>query len=79
MAFWGFVYLFRPLSVNVGDEARDGDPKDETDNDHGAHDVVLQELEHRVDVEIVDEVPNSFDHILQRKVSNLNIIEFKMF
>ena len=57
-------YLFGSLSVNIGYETRDGNPEEQTRNDNGAHDVVLQELEDRVQVEVVDEIPDSLNHVL---------------
>ena len=62
-------HLFSSLSVNVGDETRDGDPEKEADDDDGADDVVLQELEDGVEVEVVDEVPDPLDHVLHRSLT----------
>ena len=70
-------HLFSSLSVNVGDETRDGDPKEKADDDDGADDVVLQELEDGVEVEVVDEVPDPLHHVLHRTLTSALKIYFK--
>ncbi len=68
-------YLFRPLSVNVGDEAGDGNPEEEADDNDGAHNVVLEEFEHRVDVKVIDEVPDALNHVLHRPLTLAHVAE----
>ena len=53
--------LLRPLPVDPGDEAGDGDPEDQGDHDHCAHHVVLEELEEAAHADLVDEVPDPHD------------------
>ena len=59
----------RPLPVDVRDEAGERHPEHEADQDHRAHDVVLQELEHGVEVEVVDKVPDALHHVLHRALA----------
>ena len=57
-------HLFCTLPIDVRDEARNGDPEEEADQDDSADNVVAEKLEDRVDVEVVDKVPDSLHHIL---------------
>lgn len=58
--------LFSPLAVYVWYETGNGDPEKQADYNYGAHYIVLQKLEDRVDVEVVDKVPDPLHHILHR-------------
>ena len=51
--------LLRPLPVDPGDEAGDGDPEDQGDHDHCAHHVVLEELEEAAHAYLVINIFNA--------------------
>ena len=53
--------LLRSLPVNPADEAGDGHPEDQRDHDHGAHHVVLEELQEAAHTDLVDKVPDPHD------------------
>lgn len=46
------------------DQDAEGNPEEERERHHRAHDVISQEPAKRVDVQFVDEVPETLDHIL---------------
>ena len=56
--------LFCSLSVHVRDQTRNWNPEKKTDEYNGSDNVVLEKFDYGVDVEIVDEIPNSSDDIL---------------
>lgn len=46
------------------DQDAERNPEEERERHHRAHDVISQELSECVDVEFIDEVPQTFHHIL---------------
>lgn len=46
------------------DQDAEGNPEEEGEGHHWAHDVVSQELPERVDVQFIDEVPEPLHHVL---------------
>ena len=53
--------LLRSFPVNPADEARDGDPEDQRDHDHSAHNIVLEELQEAAHTDLVYKVPDPHD------------------
>ena len=53
--------LLRTFSIHPAHQAGDGDPEEQRHNDHRPDHVVLQELEHCADADVVDEVPDPDD------------------
>ncbi|MEQ2178876.1 hypothetical protein GOODEAATRI_018785 [Goodea atripinnis] len=46
------------------DQDAERNPEKERERHHRAHDVISQELSERIDVEFIDEVPQTFHHVL---------------
>ena len=55
--------LFCSFPVHPAHQARDRDPEEQGHDDHRPHHIVLQELEHCADADVVDKVPDP-DNVL---------------
>ena len=63
--FWG-----EAPPVEVRDEARSRHPDERCRDDDGANDVIAQEQQHLVDVDVLDYVPEPFDDVLDRLLTD---------
>lgn len=59
-----FCCLFYSSSVNVAHDTTSRDPDDGWTYYHGADNVVLQETHHLVDINVFNNVPETFDNVL---------------
>ena len=55
--------LLRSLTINPADQAGDGDPEDERDDDDSAHNIILEKLEEAADADLIKDLPDP-DHVL---------------
>ena len=59
-----YTYFSGTFLINVRYETGDWHPEYQTNDHHCTDDVVFEKFEHRVDIEIINKVPNTFNHVL---------------
>merc|ERR1712012_51789 len=55
--------LLCSLAINPADQAGDGNPEDERDDDDSAHNIILEKLEEAADADLIKDLPDP-DHVL---------------
>lgn len=65
-----FVTFFQPLFIEIIDKAGGRYPYEGGDYYHSTHDIVAQDEENFIDVDVFNDVPESFDYVLDGFFTN---------